>query len=464
MRTVRPFLLATLVLPQVAFAIPITAYDLLLPGQPATAPQHDVADAGDLDVDGLNDLMLGDPLDGPAGGVSIRYGGPPPFAGLMPPVRLLGAAPGDRFGWSVDGVGDLNCDGFDDIAVGAPGFLGNGGVFVWFGPIAPGVYPAGTANLILIGEVPGDQAGFSVQLLPDMDFDTCAELAIGAPGHDPAALIDAGAAYVVFSSSGYAGMVPLGVPTTMKYSGDVAGERLGHAVDTAGDFDANGFQDLFLGAPGFPAAGAAMVALTPFRYWSAGLSGSPITPLATTLVGELPGDAAGFSIDGGTDVDLDGRDDLLVGAPRHSGPATAFQGGAAYVVSGLVTPAGLGVVLPIQPFSEKWLGWFQAGQFGHDVSFIGDVTMDGFPEWAASAPFEAVGGGVGRVYPEVTPGPLLPGGFFLAPSGPTITAVPGFMAVGFAIDGGRNSDFDPRPDPIVGFYYQPLARNGLVTF
>ncbi len=457
--------LSALLIPSLAAAIPITGYTLLLPGQPVTDVLHDVADAGDLDMDGLNDQALGDPLFTPAGSVSIRYGGPPPFPGLVPPAQILGSLPGDGFGTAVDGVGDVNCDGFPDLVVGAPGAFGTGAAYVFLGPILPGVYPAASANLILLGEAIGDRAGTSVQLLPDMDFDGCAEIGIGAPGHDPtSSLPDAGTGYIVFSGSGFGGLVPLNPATAMTYRGDVPGENLGYAVDKAGDFDTNSLEDFLLGSPGYATTGAARIALNPFRTWSAGLSGTAITPVAVTLVGELPGDRAGFSVDGGDDVDGDGRPDILVGAPGHTVPGGTFMAGAAYLVSGAATPPVPGFITPLPPVAEKRFGTWQTGQLGFDVSFFFDLNGDGFGDWAASEPFAGSAlGGQGRTLVDLSPGPIMVG-TTLPWAGPSVDAVTNFMGVGFAIDGGQQSDFTPGPDPIIGFYFMPASRNGLATF
>ena len=99
-----------------------------------------VADAGDLNLDGFSDLIVGARQEGPyEGRAYVFYGGPTLFgnitAGDFEVLSFKGEGPLDLFGASVSGIGDTNGDGFDEFIVGAPlnvnGATTNGAVYIY---------------------------------------------------------------------------------------------------------------------------------------------------------------------------------------------------------------------------------------------------------------------------------------------------------------------------------------------
>ena len=153
----------------------------------------------------------------------------------------------------------------------------------------------------------------------------------------------------------------------------VADDRYGSAVAGLGDIDGDGVPDFATGAPRDGVAGG-----TGRVEVIRGATGVPIR----TLSGPAPGDAFGKAVRRCGDIDRDGTEDMVVGAPLDDTVDT--DAGAAYVISG----ATGAVLFTLYPDST-------GGQFGFSVSGAGDTNGDGWPEVIVGAPYAA---GQGRAY------------------------------------------------------------------
>jgi hypothetical protein len=110
-------------------------------------------------------------------------------------ITIEGAASGDLFGSSVSGAGNVDNSGYNDIVVGAPGYLSNpGSAHIFYGD---GMIPTSglTADKIYTGEATNDRFGFSVSGAGDMNNDGMDDVIIGAPFNDENET-DAGKAYI----------------------------------------------------------------------------------------------------------------------------------------------------------------------------------------------------------------------------------------------------------------------------
>ena len=338
---------------------------------PAGASGSSVAGAGDLDGDGLDDLLIGAVLGGPdATGAAYVVAGPGLGAISLDSATatLIGVMPYDQAGSSVSGAGDIDGDGLADVIVGAPGVdaaVANvGAAYIVFGPLA-GPQSLAAADVELIGQADFDAAGSSVAGAGDVDGDGWSDVLVGAPGHEVFDKDTPGAAYLV--AGPVAGSVDLALATA-RLIGEVPEDDAGASVSSAGDVDGDGLSDVIIGAPGHDArgtdSGAAYVLLGP-------IGGTlDLGDADHKLIGEMPVDVAGTSVAGVGDVDGDGLDDVLVGAPGHHGGAE--NRGAAYLVNG-----GGAATLSLEDADATMVGIGPDAMAGLGVAGVGDVNGDG---------------------------------------------------------------------------------------
>jgi hypothetical protein len=311
--------------------------------------------------DGFDDLIVG-AYHNDAGGTEA--GRAYVYSSRTDMMCFTGEASGDRFGWSVSGAGDVNNDGYDDFIIGAlswPAGAGWGLAYVYSGE--------GGGLIWTLADGEHDNLGYSVSGAGDVNNDGYDDLIVGAPTNDVGGFLY-GRAYVY---SGYTGAA------IWTFTGEGYEDYFGWSVSGAGDVNGDGYADLIVGAlrdysaVGDPEAGRA--------YVYSGQTGG----LLHTFTGEAVGDYFGCSVSGAGDVNNDGYDDLIVGAPHNHGAGPWC--GRAYVYSG---PSG------------NLLWTFDGDTLDHlgfSVCGAGDVNMDGHDDLVAGAPWSDAGGeDAGRAY------------------------------------------------------------------
>jgi hypothetical protein len=321
-----------------------------------------VSAAGDINGDGVDDLVVGAPGDGDIdpGYSYVVFGSTDAFPAIMDlsalngsnGFRLDGAAAGDYSGFSVGAAGDINGDGVDDLTIGAPyaGFRYTGASYVVFG--STDAFPAsvdlsaldGSNGFRQGGESTYDYSGSSVAAAGDIDGDGVDDLIIGAPYASPNGLTYEGASYVVFGSTdafpASMDLSALNGSNGFRLDGEAEGDQSGTSVSAAGDISVDGVDDLIIGAPradpnGLSSAGASYVVFGSTSAFPAsmdlsGLNGSN----GFRLDGEEASDRSGFSVSAAGDVNDDDVVDLIIGAPR-AGPNAIGEEGASYVILNL---------------------------------------------------------------------------------------------------------------------------------
>jgi len=311
-----------------------------------------VAGLGDVDGDGFPDLALGAVQklvrNRPAPGyVRILSG----FNGALL-HEINGNSPRGEFGSSVAGVGDLDGDGFSDFVIGARFDREAGPRFG-----AARVYSGKNATLLFFfgGDSAEEEFGQAVAGAGDVNADGTPDIIVGAPRDDTVAP-DSGSAFVFSGRSGEL-LYILG--------GRSSGDRFGQAVAGVGDVDGDGFADVAVGAPlaGQHSEGEFHV-----------FSGKDGTVLQS-FTGNGPDASLGWSLASAGDLDGDGRDDLVVGAPGEGS-------GHVYVFSGQD-----GAVLLSSSGDET------GSRFGASVSGAGDYDRDGSPDVVVGAPRAGHGAG-----------------------------------------------------------------------
>jgi hypothetical protein len=323
-----------------------------------------VSSAGDVNGDGFADVIVGAPdhdrgeVD--EGGAFLFLGSP---SGLpsAPDWDIEGDQAAAATGSVVAAAGDVNGDGFDDVLVGAPdydgGFADQGRVWVHHGSVAG---PDASATWTGESDRPGAAYGSAAAGAGDVNGDGYADLIIGAPLFAEGE-VDEGGAWVFHGSAG-----GLAIAASWEAAGEQAGALFGASVACAGDVNGDGFDDVLVGAHGFDDTVEDQGRSDLYLGSAGGLAAAPAWTASTSR----PSAHYGWSVAGAGDVNRDGFDDVLVGAPYWDQGDTTDEGKAVlYLGAAAALPATSAWGFELDSAFEH-VGWA--------IASAGDINGDGF--------------------------------------------------------------------------------------
>ena len=384
---------------------------------------------GDVDGDGFDDLLVGawkrDTAAGAeAGSVSFHpggTGGPAP----TPSWSFDGTWAGGWLGYTVALPGDLDGDGYTDVAVGCLfcGAAAEGSFLVFSGgPTGPSTTPTHEFT----GTQADEQFGGTVAGAGDVDADGLADLLVGAAGWDGPA-VDTGAAHLWLGDPAGLAAAP-----DWTFEGTLAGAFVGNQVSGARDFNGDGFDDLIVAGPH---DGVSLVEEGKVYLFLGGSSGPAAAP-ALEVAGQQAGAQLGYSVSWLGDVDRDGYDDFAAGAAYYDG--NAADGGAVFVFSGEAVPS---TTTPDSLFSTSLAG----ARRGYTVRGGGDAAADGYPSLVDGAPdWDTAGPVAGALHEVDQAGSVAFGELWLRPGDES------YAAYGTAVAGGGDLDGDGFDDLVLG--------------
>ncbi|HXH55182.1 MAG TPA: cadherin-like domain-containing protein [Gammaproteobacteria bacterium] len=387
-----------------------------------------VASAGDINGDGLNDLIIGATLADPgnrtnAGSSFVVFGTNKSF-GAAPDLSTLngingfringvsggvsGVSSGDYSGYSVASAGDINGDGLSDLIIGAyaasPGGRTNAGSsFVVFGTrsgfgAALELSALNGANGFRINGVSSfDQSGISVAGAGDMNGDGLSDLIIGAYYASPGGRSYAGSSFVVFGTRSSFGaaleLSTLNGANGFRINGVSANDYSGISVASAGDMNGDGLSDLIIGAYGADpgnrtSAGSSFVVFGTRSGFGAALELSSLNGAnGFSINGVSNSDQSGLSVASAGDINGDSLSDLIIGA-RNASPDNRTSAGSSFVVFG--TRSGFGAALELSSLNGNngfsINGVSNADYSGRSVASAGDMNGDSLSDLIIGAP------------------------------------------------------------------------------
>ena len=375
-----------------------------------------VTSIGDLDGDGVNDIIVGADGDNAGGNdrgtihiMFMNTNGSVKSTVEINDATTYGPSLSDYdfFGTSVTSIGDLNRDGIPDIAVGARGDAtgGNSDKGAIHIISLTSLFPSGngfvdstveinnaTTNGLTLSD--GDVFGASVASIGDLDHDGVDDIIVGAYGDDAGgagAGANRGAIHIMFMNT--AGSVK----STVEINDDTTNgpslsknDNFGTSVTSIGDLDHDGVDDIIVGASGVPGSISKGAIHIMFMNKDGSVDKTVEINDTTTNGPSLSNfDNFGSSVTSIGDLNRDGVQDIAVGA---IGDPSGIRKGAIHILFMNIT-GSVDKTVKIDGTTQNGPSLNYFDNFGSSVTSIGDLNRDGIPDIAVGANGDNAGGG-----------------------------------------------------------------------
>jgi predicted secreted protein len=383
-----------------------------------------VAGMGDMNNDGLADLLIGMPQDGLSsnpGGAFLVYGKANSSSGSLAeyqydistlsttPAALSITSTFDTAGFSVSSAGDVNGDGWTDMIISAHfqvvgSLVGNTGKsYVVYGgaalsslqTISLGDVGGSVHGFVISGWQAGEESGTSVSSAGDINDDGLADLLVSAYYNDVAGT-ESGMTYVVLGKTGDTAVNLSSIKNNIggfAIKGENAQDKSGVSVSSGGDINGDGIGDIIIGAiiagtgNSYPASGRTYVVFgrtTANATIDLGQIASGVGGFA--ILSNITNEQSGHSVSSAGDINGDGLADIILGAP-YSPIDGGANTGRSFVVYGKATTTNVN----LSDVYNNLGGFAIVGQgaqdlSGYSVGAAGDINGDGLADLIVGAP------------------------------------------------------------------------------
>ncbi|MBL7732135.1 MAG: FG-GAP repeat protein [Chitinophagaceae bacterium] len=337
-----------------------------------------VASAGDVNGDGLSDVIVGargfdDGANTDEGNCFIYHGSAAGLSAEPFEIENNGLQYQSYYGISLSSAGDINGDGYSDILIGAysytDDFTDEGLVFVKYGSSSgfiQGVESLSEANQGFA------YFGFSVAAAGDVNADGYADVIAGAFQYDNESTNE-GAAFLYYGS-------PAGIKTIPPAILEPANQQdanFGLSVASAGDVNGDGYSDVIIGAPNYNGSNTDEGRVYIYHGSATGISSSPAISFSDAGQGAA---GFGYSVASAGDVNGDGFSDVIIGASGFDDGANTNEG-RVFIHHGSVTGINAVAAGVLDDANQA------DAAFGYSVASAGDVNGDGYSDVIIGAPF-----------------------------------------------------------------------------
>ena len=312
-----------------------------------------ISSSGDINSDGINDLIIGSKYILYKKGRTYIYHGNSSLDNIAD-TKFFGENTSNYFGYTVENIGDFNGDGYDDFISGAYGFKNKTGkVYIYFG----GEFPNTVADWNFSGSSINEYTGFNVAAIDDINNDGFDDVMVGAYGKNT----NSGIAYVFLGSSN-----PDNTPD-LTLLPETQTENFAKAISGAGDFNADGFSDFMIGAENYNSSG-----LYGRVYVYYGSSTQTLNATPDLIIADANAqDKFGCSVSKAGDFNGDGFDDIIIGRKSSAYKGTVF------LYKGGLNPDNVN--------DGYFAGDLTNDKFAEVISNLGDINNDGFDDIEVSA-------------------------------------------------------------------------------